>query len=90
MQALVEMGKEDKFHPFEKHHAVQIIRHHSWHPPFFFLHFGEQPKLEKMEKPKGESLLRSACWKEFGGDGEEPACGPFLMIHTQNIRLRIR
>lgn len=58
--------------------------------PLFFLHFGEQPKLEKMEKPKWESLLCSACWNEFGGDGEESGCGPFLMIRTQNIRLRIR
>lgn len=54
MQALVEMVKEVKFQPFEKHHAVQIVRHHSWHPPFFSAFWG----TAKIRKKNQKSLSR--------------------------------
>lgn len=54
---------------------------------FFGRGKGGWPKLEKPEKPKWESLLCSASFNEFGGDGEESGCGHFPIFCTQNIRL---
>lgn len=51
MQALAEMGKEDRFQPFEKEDAMQVIRHRPWYPPFFFAFWG-LAKVRKNRKAK--------------------------------------
>jgi len=48
MQALVETGKEDKFQPSEKNHAVQVIRRHPWHP-FFFAKIRKKKKSQSRD-----------------------------------------
>lgn len=68
MQAVVEMGEEDKFQPSEK---SPLPRRSSDTIPGipFSLHFGDQSKLENWENPKRESLLCSVCWNWWGWRG---------------------